>query len=241
MAAKHVRLEREERNIYDLYQIDPAFYKKIISRSSSIHFSRQNSFHRCPGKVPFSWEIQPGTPRDVSSEVEILLPSMFPPGIHSLDMSGPCNPETGRMAYFFKHVKKVKNIKKIQIGLPLAVRELSIMPKPKASLKVAKACLLSNIKKVTATKNIFLGKKMKSEYSGTNGMDHNHDEFRFSELDFGDFTESPRYGSSNSSVSPLSAPSSPRLCAIKSPRILRLQSLHKGLVRWNCTNHSKET
>ncbi|CAI0427758.1 unnamed protein product [Linum tenue] len=62
---------REKRTIISLYQLNPSFYNKIVSRSSSASSSDQIS----RGGVPFIWEIQPGTPR---IQPKSLLPP--PPG-----------------------------------------------------------------------------------------------------------------------------------------------------------------
>ncbi|CAL1358506.1 unnamed protein product [Linum trigynum] len=50
---------REKRTIISLYQLNPSFYNKIVSRRSSVGDSDQIT----RGGVPFVWEIQPGKPR----------------------------------------------------------------------------------------------------------------------------------------------------------------------------------
>ncbi|CAN1229145.1 hypothetical protein LINGRAPRIM_LOCUS1345 [Linum grandiflorum] len=62
------RRAAEKRTIISLYQLDPSFYNKIISRKSSVGNAESHLTHLSPSaaavaNVPFVWEVHPGTPK----------------------------------------------------------------------------------------------------------------------------------------------------------------------------------
>ncbi|KAJ6355434.1 hypothetical protein OIU77_005929 [Salix suchowensis] len=84
MTSERIKTGREEK-IVSLYQLDPGFYKKILSRNPSLKCSSSISVYRNPGGVPFTWEMQPGKPRE-ESKTEIARPIRLPPAVHGLNM-----------------------------------------------------------------------------------------------------------------------------------------------------------
>lgn len=254
-----IRSERDEKKISDLCELDPAFYKKIISRSSSARHARQNSTSRFPGKIPFRWELQPGKPRDASS-IEIQTPIRFPPAVHSLTIPKPCLPPTGPKAFFLRNIKNVKKITSLQIGKSLTVPRLS-KKISNINLKEAKEYFLKNIKKMETVKNVFHAKRVGKKSREIEGKNDDGDDVRFSNFDefvppFPSFDSSVSSSSSlrkssawssmrspvkssafssisSSSSSSLSSSSSSSLqyCAVKSPKTLRIWSSRKGIVK----------
>jgi len=145
---------REER-IVSLYQVDPGFYKKILSRNSSLKCSSSISIYRNPGEVPFTWEMQPGKPRE-ASKAEIARPLRPPPAVHGLNMPKPPRfHHSGPLAYLLRHLEKVKKIK-----APPAVPSWSILHMG------AKVEFLKSSEKVKKIKNTRIGKKIKNIYLG---------------------------------------------------------------------------
>lgn len=68
---------------------DDRFFHKVLSRDPSMKCSSQILYYRCPGGVPFKWEMQPGIPKDPPKEV-ILPPLSPPPTVLSLGCPKPC-------------------------------------------------------------------------------------------------------------------------------------------------------
>ncbi|KAF2309453.1 hypothetical protein GH714_002687 [Hevea brasiliensis] len=254
MGIEHVivKSEREENKIYDVHQLDPAFYKKIISRSSPTDHSRLNSISCFPGKVPFHWELQPGKPRDASN-VEVEIPIKFPPAVYSLSMPRPRIPPTGRKEFVFRNINKLKKIKNTKIGQCLTVPSLSKL-KPNITLKEAKEYCLKNtkkmelirkkVKKMEIFKNIFHNKNVDKKSPEIQGNNHG-DDFEFYIFDCDDFTmPSPTFGSnvssSSSSSSSSSLLSSSSSSAIKSPKTFGIRSLRRGMVKLRFLKSSKK-
>ncbi|KDP36392.1 hypothetical protein JCGZ_08661 [Jatropha curcas] len=192
MALKRIQSRRDERTTSSLHQLDPAFYKKIISRNSSARHSRQNSIYCSPIAVPFVWEIQPGKPRNVANHSASIR---FPPTIHNLSTSMSFIPPSKGFLNNIKRVKKtesvevelppvvqssnipkpnliekaktyffkkVKKIKNMKIGLPPATQGLK-MPTPNVTPQLAKAYFFNKIKKLHKVKKIQLrGRKKKN-------------------------------------------------------------------------------
>jgi hypothetical protein len=159
MTLEGIETGREER-IVSLYQVDPGFYKKILSRNSSLKCSSSISIYRNPGEVPFTWEMQPGKPRE-ASKAEIARPLRPPPAVHGLNMPKPPRfHHSGPLAYLLRHLEKVKKIKNVQLGLPPAVPSWSILHMG------AKVKFLKSSEKVKKIKNTRIGKKIKNIYIG---------------------------------------------------------------------------
>ncbi|KAG6740755.1 hypothetical protein POTOM_056224 [Populus tomentosa] len=195
MTLEGIKTGREER-IVSLYQIDPGFYKKILSRNSSLKRSSSISAYRNPGEVPFTWEMQPGKPRE-ASKTEIAPPLGLPPSVHGLNMPKPPRfHHSGPLAYLLRHLKKVKKIKNMQLGLPPAVPSWSVLQMG------AKVKFLKSSEKVKKIKNIYLGKKSKAKPVETNiGFASGTDESDGSRSCI-DFTPSPStYDACGSSLS----------------------------------------
>ncbi|KAF9662625.1 hypothetical protein SADUNF_Sadunf18G0073800 [Salix dunnii] len=218
MTSERIKTGREEK-IVSLYQVDPAFYNKILSRNPSLKCSSSISAYRNPGEVPFTWEMQPGKPRE-ASKTEIARPIRLPPAVHGLNMPKPRFHHSGPLAYLSKHVKKVKKIKNMQLRLPPAVPSGSI---PRMAAKVKSLKCSEKVKKI---KNIYLGKKWKAKpvetSTGFAGGTDESDGFRSCI----DFTPSP----STSDASTLSSSFSFHQ-AKKSPRRFRSWNLSMELAK----------
>ncbi|KAB5514383.1 hypothetical protein DKX38_028289 [Salix brachista] len=226
MTSERIKTGREEK-IVSLYQLDPGFYKKILSRNPSLKCSSSISVYGNPGGVPFTWEMQPGKPRE-ESKTEIARPIRLPPAVHGLNMPKPRFHHSGPLAYLSKHVEKAKKIKNMQLRLPPAVPSWSIPRMAPAKVKFLKCS-----EKVKKIKNVYLGKKWKAKPVETSigfatGADES-DDFRSSI----DFTPSP--STSDACVSTLSSSFSFHQ-AKKSPKRFRSWNLSMELTKCRINN-----
>ncbi|CAK7337571.1 unnamed protein product [Dovyalis caffra] len=238
MILDHIGTRSEDR-ITTVYQVDPGFYKKILSRNRSL--SNSSRIFDNPGEVPFTWEMQPGRPREAPN-IETVPPIRLPPAVHGLNMPKPRFHHSGPMAYISKYIKKLKMIKNMQLGLPPAVPS-SGMPKPKIPHKKVKVTFLKSLEKAKKAKNLRIGKKTNSSYLHkkskakpveTNGYASGTDESDGScIIDGNHFTPSPT--TSVASGSSRSSSSSSFNHAKKLPKKLRFWSLHKELRKWRTT------
>ncbi|KAJ6914169.1 hypothetical protein NC651_016429 [Populus alba x Populus x berolinensis] len=229
----------EDERIVTLYQVDPGFYKKILSRNSSLSSSKSISACYSPGEVPFIWEKQPGKPRE-APQIEKLRPIRLPPAAHGFNMPQPRFHHSSPMAYFSKCIEKLKMVKNMQLRFPPAVPSLR-MQKPKIPHLEVKVKILQSLEKVKKIKNnihirkkikrIHLSKKSKAKPVETNGYASctaDSDSFR-SCIIRGDFTPSR----SNSDVSGSSWPPSFSSDRVKRwPKKLGFCSLSKKLRKW---------
>lgn len=93
-----------------IHQGDELFFKRIISRNSSVGYSSRIYYYRssCEG-IPFNWEMQPGTPKEPHKE-DILPPISPPPAVLSLGLPKPCinveEPKPSMKLRFIKFWKK---------------------------------------------------------------------------------------------------------------------------------------
>ncbi|KAF0923649.1 hypothetical protein E2562_006629 [Oryza meyeriana var. granulata] len=98
---------------------DGKFYERLLAKERSAAASRSFRHYWAaePGSVPFVWESQPGTPKDVSRMVAGAVPAITPPPSYLLrhvSKAGaaaavPRRPQgktrTGRTRYRFKPIK----------------------------------------------------------------------------------------------------------------------------------------
>ncbi|GLU10408.1 hypothetical protein SLE2022_272170 [Rubroshorea leprosula] len=67
----------EEENKFSLFQLDPVFLRKILSRSTSPRSTSSRYFGSTISSTPFRWEVHPGTSKDPpNTEAE---PPVVPP------------------------------------------------------------------------------------------------------------------------------------------------------------------
>ncbi|KAG6772158.1 hypothetical protein POTOM_023554 [Populus tomentosa] len=229
----------EDERIVTLYQVDPGFYKKILSRNSSLSSSKSISACYSPGQVPFIWEKQPGKPRE-APKIEKVRPIRLPPAAHGFSMQKPRFHHSSPMACFSKCIEKLKMIKNMQLRFPPAVPSLR-MQKPEIPHLEVKVKILQSLEKVKKIKNnihfrkkikrIHLSKKSKAKPVETNGYASctgDSDSFR-SCIIGGDFTPSR----SNSDVSCSSCSPSFSSDRVKRwPKKLGFCSLSKKLRKW---------
>ncbi|CAN1165624.1 hypothetical protein LINPERPRIM_LOCUS33840 [Linum perenne] len=99
-------------------QGDGAFYNHVISRDSSVHCPSSRVFY-CRSNadgVPFNWETQPGTPKNIPKE-DSIPPINPPPAILSLALPKPSFLITSdRRAAAGSNAKKLKLLWKFLIG-----------------------------------------------------------------------------------------------------------------------------
>jgi hypothetical protein len=232
------KMALEDERIVTLYQVDPGFYKKILSRNSSLSSSKRISDYYSPGEVPFIWEKQPGKPRE-APKIEKVRPIRLPPAAHGFNMPKPRFHHSSPMAYFSKCIEKLKMIKNMQLRFPPAVPSLR-MQKPKIPHLEVKVKILKSLEKVKKIKNIHIRKKIKrihlSKKSKAKPVETNDygsctdesDSFRSCIIDV-DFTPSR----SNSDVSGSSwSPSFSSDRVKKWPKKLGFCSLSKKLRKW---------
>ncbi|XP_006644930.1 uncharacterized protein LOC102711483 [Oryza brachyantha] len=94
------------------------FYERLLAkeRSASTNRSFRHYWATEPGSVPFVWESQPGTPKDVSRMVAGAVPAITPPPSYLLrqgsKMGVPAprraqggKAKTGKTRYRFKRIK----------------------------------------------------------------------------------------------------------------------------------------
>lgn len=69
---------------------DKVFSQRVLSRDS-VGYSSRVGYGRLPEGVPFQWEMQPGTPKNLPSSKEHNLPPLSPPpAVVSLGLPRPC-------------------------------------------------------------------------------------------------------------------------------------------------------
>ncbi|KAJ4828146.1 hypothetical protein Tsubulata_005021, partial [Turnera subulata] len=233
MAPDRIRTRREDK-IVTLYNIDPAFYRKIISRNSSGGCSGRLSLyyqHHRSGKVPFNWERKPGQPRDAPEDSNqiVIPPVTLPPSapIRVLSVTRRATgrpPCTGPRAFFLKKLKKMKMIKNTphkQPPPPLqppqpAVQGLPPLAGSKSRSSGAKKFFKKEMKKLKQISGVHKGKsKVEHKPEDGNTTTDERDVLGFSSSETSDFTSS----STNSSTSSSSSSSSSSFTrAIKSPK-----------------------
>lgn len=69
---------------------DKVFFQRVLSRNSSVGHSSQVSYDRRPEGVPFQWEMQPGTPKNLPTKEHDLPPLSPPPAVVSLGLPRRC-------------------------------------------------------------------------------------------------------------------------------------------------------
>ncbi|KAL3745988.1 hypothetical protein ACJRO7_015002 [Eucalyptus globulus] len=68
---------------------DKVFSQRVLSRNSSVDHSFRVCYDRRPEGVPFQWEMQPGTPKNLPEEHD-LPPLSPPPAVVSSGLPRPC-------------------------------------------------------------------------------------------------------------------------------------------------------
>ncbi|KAJ6742894.1 OXYSTEROL-BINDING 4B-LIKE PROTEIN-RELATED [Salix viminalis] len=105
-----------------LLQGDNFFFNRVISRNSSVGGSSRILYYRSAEGVPFTWEMQPGTPKDPPPKEEIIPPLSPPPALLGMGLPKPCfdieEPKTSMRSRFrfWKNIKKNKRNEKPQQG-----------------------------------------------------------------------------------------------------------------------------
>ncbi|CAN1329717.1 hypothetical protein LINPERPRIM_LOCUS34734 [Linum perenne] len=83
--ARNKSRRRDKRPISSLYQLDPSFYNKIISRKSSVGNPDPNPN---PANVPFLWEVHPGTPKRIGDSWPPPVAKSPPPSFRVPKLTG---------------------------------------------------------------------------------------------------------------------------------------------------------
>ncbi|KAL5227736.1 hypothetical protein ABZP36_016001 [Zizania latifolia] len=97
---------------------DGKFYERLLAKeASAANRSFRHYWAAEPGSVPFDWESQPGTPKDVTRMASGAVPAITPPPSYLLRHAGggskvgeaPRRPQskakTGKTRYRFKQIK----------------------------------------------------------------------------------------------------------------------------------------
>lgn len=94
-----------------LLEGEEIFFNRIVSRDSSKGFSSR-IYYRVAGKVPFAWEVQPGTPK-IMPETVPLPPLSPPPAKLRLSVAHrPANKGSTQSRLWFWKKTKVTNAQK---------------------------------------------------------------------------------------------------------------------------------
>ncbi|XP_071909036.1 uncharacterized protein [Coffea arabica] len=97
-------------------QSDGVYFNRILSRESSVGQSSR-IYYRRPEGVPFRWEMQPGTPKNLPEDEE-LPPLSPPPLVQSLGLPKPCvdqpkHPDHSKI-WFWRKIKIINRSRKVK-------------------------------------------------------------------------------------------------------------------------------
>lgn len=100
------------RTAISLLEGDELFFNRLLSREISKGFSSRIYYRVAAGKVPFEWEVQPGTPKNALESSAPLPPLSPPPTMLSLSLARhpPSKGSSRSRLWFWK--KKVAKAEK---------------------------------------------------------------------------------------------------------------------------------
>lgn len=104
---------------------DGKFYERLLTKESSAGNLSFRYYWAEPGSVPFVWETQPGTPKDVAGMAAGALPAITPPPAYMLRHSKVVDASHQQRR---KKGKKGCRLKRIRIGFIAGIfRRLSLV------------------------------------------------------------------------------------------------------------------
>jgi hypothetical protein len=108
---------------------DGKFYERLLTKESSGNSLSFRYYWAEPGSVPFVWETQPGTPKDIAALAAGALPAITPPPSYMLGHgTGKVVAASAHHEQSKKGKKKGCRLRRIRIGFITGIfRRLSLM------------------------------------------------------------------------------------------------------------------
>jgi hypothetical protein len=108
---------------------DGKFYERLLTKESSGTGNLSFRYYWAePGSVPFVWETQPGTPRDVAATAAGAVPAITPPPSYLLRRGTNNKVVAGASHQHQQSKKKGCRVRRIRVGFIAGIfRRLSLM------------------------------------------------------------------------------------------------------------------